>query len=449
MSDPALDLRRSVQIVRRRRALVSIVAALGLLAGAAYSVLHPPMFRSTATVVLPHSVPSSGQAANAVSPYAATQMVIVRSNPVLSAALPNIRPAVSLNGLQNEIQVSSPTPYIISISAEGKTAADAELTANEVASSYVAYANSSSSPIAHVSAGILGHATAATRKSPLESLLITGLIGALGGAFIGIIVSLAVGRKDRWLRERDEIASSIGVPVLASFPVRHPKDAAGWTAVLKGYELEARDAWRMRQALMQLGMEDAGSNNGSGSGSFSVAVMSLSSDHGALAIGPQLAAFATSLGIPTTLVIGPQQDGDAAATLRRACATAAALSSERPVNLRILVSDNGDADNGDAEIRLNDALTVAVVVVDGRAPRMPDTMRTTTTVLGVSAGKITAEQLARAAVAAAADHRDVTGILVADPEATDRTTGRIVPLARPRHRRLPNRLNGLITEVRR
>jgi capsular polysaccharide biosynthesis protein len=447
MSDRALDLRRSVQIVRWRRTLVGIFAALGLLAGVAYSVLHPSMFTSTVTVVLPHSVPSTGQAANEVSPYAATQMVIVRSNPVLSAALPNIRPAVSLDGLRNEIQVSSPTPYIISISAEGETAAGAELTANQVATSYVAYANSSSSPIPHVAAGILGRATAATRKSPLESMVIAGLIGAFGGAFIGIIVSLALGRNDRRLRERDEIASSIGIPVLASFPVRHPKDAAGWTGVLEGYEPGARDAWRMRQALMQLGMGDAGSDNGSSS--FSVAVMSLSSDPGALAIGPQLAVFATSLGIPTTLVIGPQQDGDAAATLRTACAMRAPLASERPVNLRILVSDNGVADNGNAEMHLSDTLTVAVVVVDGRAPRMPDTIRTTTTVLGVSAGKATAEQLARAAVAAAADHRDITGILVADPEAADRTTGRIPALAAPRQRRLPNRLYGLITEVRR
>ena len=41
---------------------------------------------------------------------------------------------------------------------------------------------------------------------------------------------------------------------------------------------------------------------------FSLAVLSLSSDPGPLALGPQLAVFAASLGIPTTLVIGPQQD---------------------------------------------------------------------------------------------------------------------------------------------
>ena len=73
-------------------------------------------------------------------------------------------------------------------------------------------------------------------------------------------------------------------------------------------------------------------------------------------------------------------------------------------------------------------MTVVVAVVDSRSPRVPDTMRTTATVLGVSAGAATADQLARAAMSAAVDGREVAGILVADPEPTDRTTGRIPQL---------------------
>ena len=56
-------------------------------------------------------------------------------------------------------------------------------------------------------------------------------------------------------------------------------------------------------------------------------------------------------------------------------------------------------------------------------------MRTTATVLGVSAGAATAEQLARVAVSAAVDGREIVGILVADPEPADNTTGRIPQLA--------------------
>jgi hypothetical protein len=94
------------------------------------------------------------------------------------------------------------------------------------------------------------------------------------------------------------------------------------------------------------------------------------------------------------------------------------------------------------------ALVIVVTVVDSRAPAMPDTMPTKATVIGVSAGAATAEQLARAAVVAGADGWDVTGILMADPEPTDQTTGRIPHLGQPT-RRLPNRLRGVVTEIKR
>ena len=110
-----------------------------------------------------------------------------------------------------------------------------------------------SSPIGHVSAHILESATSATGTGPLKALVITGLVGALAGALIGIIVSLAISRKDRRLRERDEIANSIGIPVLASLPVAHPSDAAGWTRLLEDYKPAAVHAWRLRKALQQLG----------------------------------------------------------------------------------------------------------------------------------------------------------------------------------------------------
>ena len=106
-----------------------------------------------------------------------------------------------------------------------------------------------------------------------------------------------------------------------------------------------------------------------------------------------------------------------------------------------------DHDNVD---RLPDAaLTVVVAVVDGQTPQVADTMRTTATVLGVSAGAATAEQLARVAVSAAADGREIAGILVADPDPADHTTGRLPQLARPAHRRAPTRLTGTTTETRR
>ena len=53
MSQETLDLRRSIQIVRRHKLLMGIMVALGILAGGAYAVLKPPMVTSTALVLLP------------------------------------------------------------------------------------------------------------------------------------------------------------------------------------------------------------------------------------------------------------------------------------------------------------------------------------------------------------------------------------------------------------
>jgi hypothetical protein len=350
---------------------------------------------------------------------------------------------MSLSELSHDIQIGSLTSYIISISAQGKVAADAEATANAVAHSYISYIGSPSSPAGHLSAQLLESATSVTGSSRLKDMLIAGILGGIAGVLIGVIVSLAISRSDPRLRERDQIANSIRVPVLASIPAAHPIGAAGWAKFLEDYNLSVVHAWRLRKALQQLELvghtQDVSLLDGA---SESILVLSLSSDPGALAVGPQLAVFAASLGIPTVLAIGPQQDVNTAATLRTACAAPA--SPKRPGSLRVIVCNEGET-----EILPGAALTVVVAVVDERAPRIPDTMRTTSTILGVSAGAATAEQLARVAVNAASDGREIVGIIVANPEPADNTTGQIPQAAQPIRRRRSLRLNSITTEIRR
>jgi capsular polysaccharide biosynthesis protein len=451
MSEKAPDLRGSVRIVRRHAGLVSAVAALGLLIGGAYSTLRPPLITSTALVVLPQSTQAASAAANSSGgsdPYTATQAVIAHSTPVLSAALPSVRPAMSLAALRADIQVNSLTGYILSISAESKRADDAEATANAVAKSYIAYVNSPNSPIPQVSARILQPAISASGENRWVALAIAALIGMLAGTLVGILAALAISRKDQRLWKRDEIANSIGVPVLASFPVRHPKDAAGWTEILENYEPAARDAWRMRQALQQLGIPGIGVNNeilnnGSDGYGASLAVLSLSTDPGAIALGPQLAVHAALMGIPTVLVISPQEDLPAAATLRAACAAPPSQPSKRPGNLQVTADYDADLSG-----RFQGELTVYVAVADGRALQLPHTMRESMMILGVSAGAATAEQIAQVAVAVAAHGRGIAGILVADPEPADHTTGLVPQLARPTRRGMPTRLGSRATEIK-
>jgi ApbE superfamily uncharacterized protein (UPF0280 family) len=129
--------------------------------------------------------------------------------------------------------------------------------------------------------------------------------------------------------------------------------------------------------------------------------------------------------------------------MRTAFAAPPSASSKRPDLLRVVVTDSA------VDAQPDTALTVVVVVVDGNSPQIPETMRTAAAVLGVSASAATAEQLARVALAAALDGRDVTGILVANPEPTDTTTGLIAQLPRPGNRRLATLLKGMSTDIKR
>jgi capsular polysaccharide biosynthesis protein len=431
MSEQVMDLRRSRQILRRHKAIVGIAAVLGLLLGAAFTLLHPPMFTGKALVVLP----------SAASRYIGTQVVIAGSDPVLAAAARQVNPPISLPVIRDRVQVVGLTSSIISVSAKGQTAAQAEETANAVAGRYVVYVGSQHIPGGRIQASLLERATDATRASLPAHLLITGGLGALAGLLIGVVVALAIGRGDRRLWQRDEIAGSIGVSVLTSIAVGHPSGAAKWKKLIEEYEPGAVDAWRLRQVLQFLRQELVPADGKDGGSSLTL--VSLSTDRKALALGPQLAVFTATMGIPTTLAIGPSMETDTAATLRAACAGPWEPSSHSR-NLQVTVHDRSDAR------RLPDpGLTVVIEVLDSKNPNVADGIRTAATVLGVSAGAATAEQLARAAACVAADGRQIAGILVADPDPADHTTGRLPELARPALRTRPNHMTTRATETRR
>ena len=465
MSQKALDLRRSMQIVRRHKIFVGVIVVIGILGGAAYAVLKPPMLSSTALVALPPPATSQQQATtpSGTDPFTATQEIVAGSYHVLADSLAHVRPAMSLTDLRGHVQISSPSADIISITANGNNIADVEATANAVANSYISYVTSPDSVVGHIQAQLLESANLATGPSRIEQYVTFGLVGGLGGALVGVIVTLAIGRNDRRLRARDEIANSIGIPVLASVPVAHPSSAGAWTKLLEDYKPTAVHSWQLRTALQQLGLARLGFGRSAGEGNsgsryddrvsmydgedgrrLSLVLLSLSSDPGAVALGPQLAAFAASQEISTFLVIGPQQDAAATATLRTACAAQLSETSMRHGLLRVTGYNEGSID-----VPTDTGLVIVVAVIDSRAPKMPETMRTDATVIGVSAGASTAEQLARAAVVAASDGREITGILVADPDPEDQTTGRIPHLNRPARHRRSSRLQGIVTEIKR
>ena len=171
------------QARKRHKILLGVFVLLGLLVGAGYAALKPPMLTSTALVVLPADTHDM-----------ATQAVIADSDPVLASSLRSIHPAVSLPTLRHRIQAKSVTPNILAVTARGKTAAEAEGAANAVATSYVAYVSNSMSAAGTIQARVLEPAASATGASLIGNLLLMGGIGALVGLLTGAIVALAVSR---------------------------------------------------------------------------------------------------------------------------------------------------------------------------------------------------------------------------------------------------------------
>jgi hypothetical protein len=429
MSQQPMNLRRSFQIMRRQKTVLGAVAGVGLIAGAAFGSINPPPLTSQALVVLP----SSG-------PVIATQLVIATSDPVLAGALPDISPApAGVAALRREVTATNASPNVVTISGRAGSVASAEQIANAVADSYVDYLASSQSPVGKVNAHLLQPATSASGPNQLTHRLVYALVGAIAGLVVGIIAGLARGRSDRRLRARDDIANSIGVPVLASVPVSYPSSPQDWAKLLDSYQPSVVHAWRLRKALQHLnvaGLNITGTREPAGS---SVAVISLSSDQGALALGPQLAVFAASLEIPTALVVASSENPNATAALRAACS--AWRGGPGRHNLRTAVLDAGD------QLPRDTLLTVVIAVMDEANPE-PVGPHTVATLLGVSAGAVTAEQLARVAIRADVDGREVVGFLVANPDPADHTTGRIPQLPRLTPR-MPKRITGMTTEATR
>jgi capsular polysaccharide biosynthesis protein len=403
-----LDLRRFIWLAWRHKAIVLAAALLGLLAGLGFTMLKPPLPTSNALVLLPPSA----------TRYIGTQVVIAASDPVLAGAMHAVRPPVSLQALRNNVKATRLTSNIVSITAKGSTAAQAESTANAVADSYVDYVGRKNSAVGKVQAEVLSVATHARLGSLRIRLLISGGIGLLLGALIGTITAVAFGRNRRLLRDRDEIAAATGAPVLASIPARHPSGVDGWTMLLEQYEPDVVDAAGLGRVLQRAGLARVLSGERRGDFRSSLQVVSLASDSGALALGPQFAAVAASLGIPTALVIGSQQEARATAGLRAACETILDAPPRRSSYLQVSVLRDGDGSRPHSAV-----LTVVVCVVDGRTPRVADMMPTTATLLAVSAGAATSEQLSRVAARCTAAGRRVAGVVVADPDSADQTTG--------------------------
>ena len=365
-----------------------------------------------------------------------------------------------------------------------------------------------------------------------------GMAGGFSAGALAAIVLLIRRRRDPRLRARDDLADAVGSVVIADVRSRPQRSVAEWLTFFESHAAPAVEAWAFRLALRAL-VPHAGPTGSQHTPvrlehPSSVTVVSLAGDAGALAVGPQLAAFTASVGIITRCAVVAGHDD--------AAALSAACSSDRGSELRpglhltsrleVVVTQpssdsadrrlsgaaqgSGDASAGGArrngagndpsnegarrvaaeveektavgypwggitivrgnsspptaptaeELAIGDPasghtdnsgvllprgalrqtlgeLTILFAVIDREEPSLTGVPHTAATMLAISPGVGSREDLARLAVAVDDVGRRIDGIVVADPDPADRTSGRLTLDERVRREPLPMRTTGI------
>ena len=349
---------------------------------------------------------------------------------------------------------------------------------------------------------IIQPAAPATGASLIGRLLTWTVAGALLAMAATALLLLFRRRRDPRLRARDDLADAVGSSLLAVVHSHPQRSVAGWLALFETYEATAEEAWAFRQVLRALAdLTDrdparAGTRRTPGRVEHpqSVTVIALSGDDRAMAVGPQLAAFAASVGIATRFTIATRHDS--AASLFAACAMDRgsqpradlvigagadnpALRSDPPRRPPVEPPARPMNGRGSKESRLQEALgaysvaqapprgttepaeqeaslrpeqvetrtrpvdlTIVFAVADRREPGLSEVPATAATVLTISPGIGTREDLARLAIAVDDAGSRIDGVVVADPDPSDRTTGRRTLDERALQPPLPVRVTG-------
>jgi capsular polysaccharide biosynthesis protein len=507
MSEQALDLAAVLSILRRRRRVIAAAWLLGAVGGVLFVQARPPMYASSATVLLPAAqatVPGGGRDMN-------TETRIVTSDAVLDAARSKVDPILSRDQISRLVTADSPSADLLHIVARGETAAGAEDLVEAVADAEVAYQLRASSSLSNAAlaaldgrksrledqlqsvqqeikhtkqllaeqpqhspqaraaqtslsrltadqsnlvldidglegqrngqttgpgANIVVHATPATRPRLLVWMIVSAVLFGFLAVGLAASVVIAVARRDRRLRTRDEIADALGSPVIGSVASQRVRTTAGWSQLLETYSPAPVDAWSLRQVLDRVGagplLAAAGGRRGAPGERLRTLVVAVGADDpGALSVAAQLVSHTASLGVKTLLTARQRH-----ASADSLWATSSGHEEIRP-GLRV--------DPRRSAVRRMDAagLLVELAVVDRQQPVLPDLRRADAAVLIVTSGTATEEDLARVAVAAYDSGTRFRGVVVADPDSLDHTTGRLLQAQRAVEPPMPMRLTGI------
>jgi hypothetical protein len=164
---------------RLRLAILGTAVMLGALAGARVAVLTPPMYSSSALVIVPATQQIYAQA------------LIAASDPVLQAA--SLNGPLSLEQLTHQVQVEVASSRALVITATANRAADAEGAARAVAFSYWAYATHQRDPVpvvvAYSATPAVGESLGAwVAEISALSALVAAALCLVGTVFLGRIM---------------------------------------------------------------------------------------------------------------------------------------------------------------------------------------------------------------------------------------------------------------------
>jgi len=477
-----VNLRGVLRGLRRRRQIVLGFFLIAVIGAGLFVVVSPTTYVAKASVVLP---PSPIDAQGNQTRNIATEVQIVEGSGVLGPAAQTVQPAITLSALRQAISVRGVTSQVLQISVHSGNASRAAQLANAVATSYVAYADDTATDQSNATAAAyaqevgqlnqqvqsldqqistgtaalagLSSAEAQQREAAIDSLrsdeltlaedlnqdqtqiadaqlqaqlnrqgtqvlqpalvpsspaspqpLLDVAAAALAGLLLGGIVALALENGDHRLRTRDAISAATDAPVLASLQVKDLARGEQGQDFVDQWEPTVVETYALVQASTRL----AG-----GAPMENLVIVALDGDPAAEVLTFELAVFATLGGAETSLVFASRDDAGAA--LRSACDAIA--PDGQGLRSGLTVFGAGAALDLD---QLDDAdLIFTLVVADAGPIVLPTWDRPTRVALAVSAGRFTADALEAVAAACLDQGMSLSGIFVANPDPTDRSSG--------------------------
>lgn len=480
----SLDVRRTLGALRRRRQWIVACSMAGALLGLGIALVQKPVYVAASSVLLPPSpVDNEGQALRSIE----TEARIAASAEIFVPVSKEATPWITVAELRDRVRVRAVSNDILEMRVEDSSPWSAVQVADAVAKQFVAYANGTAAGQADTTISVLQREADELRKrilqleadaaagtgrlagldqrspegarqaalvdslrnasveaarqlalvntkisearldaelssrgtrilqpaitpsapaSPRRALNIAG--GAGLGLLLGAVTVLFLYSRDRRLRSRDAIAEAVGAPVVASLKVSSRGGVRACRSLAEGWEPSTAESFILRRAFSVMGLATARPP-------MNLVVQSLPGDSAGPRLALQSAICSAAAGVPTAFAIASQHS------------TAA--------DLRVVINSLPDAElrphlmayslGGNEMPRVADAgLTVTAVVADGESFTVPTWGVRTVTVLAVSAGFATSETLARVAIASLDAGHPVTGVFVANPDPTDRTTGR-------------------------